>query len=231
MQGAGGSSGGGGGIDGGGSGSGVATDDLHEELVEPWWNVTDRGVLTADDEREELVEPWWKTQNRLYAAKRAESGKYGLFALTPVGRPHEGVEQRWRPVLPSPRQPRRTLRERQVARAGGETDMVEPGEAQACGEQQAARAGGETDMGEPGDAQAVGEQQAAQAGGETGGGEQDGGEGYGSVLNNTAAIAGGIGGRVGGHLSPVVWSDIFGGLLWRRGGPRGGRDACGTGRL
>ena len=114
MQGAGGSSGGGGGIDGGGSGSGVATDDLHEELVEPWWNVTDRGVLTADDEREELAEPWWKTQNCLYAAKRAESGKYGLFALTPVGRPHEGVEQRWRPVLPSPRQPRRTLQ----ARAG-----------------------------------------------------------------------------------------------------------------
>ena len=104
--------------------------------------------------------------------------------------------------------------ERQVARAGGETDMAEPGEAQACGEQQAARAGGETDMGEPGEAQAGGEQQATQADGETDGGEPDGGEDYGSVLNNTAAIAGGIGGHVGGYLSPVVWSDIFGGLLW-----------------
>ena len=77
MQG--GSHSGGGGIDGGGSGSGVATDALREELEEPWWNVTDRGVASPWL-HEEPAEPYgWEIQNRLYAAKKAASGKYGLF--------------------------------------------------------------------------------------------------------------------------------------------------------
>ena len=81
MQGAGGSSGGGGGIDGGGSGSGVATDELREELVEPWWILTDRGVASPWLHEEPAEPAWWEFENRLYAAKKAASGKYGLFAL------------------------------------------------------------------------------------------------------------------------------------------------------
>ena len=46
MQGVEGSHSGSGGIDGGGSGSGVATDELRLELVEPWWILTDRGVAS-----------------------------------------------------------------------------------------------------------------------------------------------------------------------------------------
>ena len=81
MQGVGGSHSGGGGIDGGGSGSGVATDALREELVEPWWILTDRGVASPWLHEEPAEPAWWEIQNRLYAAKRAASGKYGLFAL------------------------------------------------------------------------------------------------------------------------------------------------------
>ena len=79
MQGVGGSHSGGGGIDGGGSGSGVATDALREELEEPWWNVTDRGVASPWLHEEPAEPAWWEIQNRLYAAKKAASGKYGLF--------------------------------------------------------------------------------------------------------------------------------------------------------
>ena len=81
MQGVGGSHSGGGGIDGGGSGSGVATDALREELEEPWWILTDRGVASPWLHEEPAEPAWWEIQNRLYAAKRAASGKYGLFAL------------------------------------------------------------------------------------------------------------------------------------------------------
>ena len=65
MQGVGGSAGGGGGIDGGGSGSGVATDALREELEEPWWNVTDRGVASPWLHEEPAEPAWWEIQNRL----------------------------------------------------------------------------------------------------------------------------------------------------------------------
>ena len=81
MQGVGGSHSGGGGIDGGGSGSGVATDALREELEEPWWIVTDRGVASPWLHEEPAEPDGWEIQNRLYAAKKAASGKYGLFAL------------------------------------------------------------------------------------------------------------------------------------------------------
>ena len=81
MQGVLGSHSGGGGIDGGGSGSGVATDELREELEEPWWILTDRGVASPWLHEEPAEPAWWEIQNRLYAAKRAASGKYGLFAL------------------------------------------------------------------------------------------------------------------------------------------------------
>ena len=81
MQGVGGSHSGGGGIDGGGSGSGVATDALREELEEPWWILTDRGVASPWLHEEPAEPAWWEFENRLYAAKKAASGKYGLFAL------------------------------------------------------------------------------------------------------------------------------------------------------
>jgi hypothetical protein len=87
---------------------GVSAESPHEALVEPWYRPQTRlssvgggsgqdgggsgSGLAADDAHEQLVEPWWRAQNRLYnAARQRATDDDDSWALTPVGRPHEGV--------------------------------------------------------------------------------------------------------------------------------------------